>query len=106
MEYTEIGVPDMNDSFSRVVLEGVEYQIRFTWNMLSQRWSFGLYTSQRVPLAVGIRIVPSFPLNMQIVDENFPFGVFGVITQLDEVTRNDFANGKAKFVYLSASQVV
>lgn len=31
MDYITIAVPDMNDSFSRVVLSGTAYQMRFTW---------------------------------------------------------------------------
>lgn len=32
MEYTIITVPDMNDSVSRIVLNGTAYLIRFTYN--------------------------------------------------------------------------
>ena len=106
IEYIEIEVPDYNDSFSRVVLEGIEYLIRFTYNYSADRWSFGLYTTQREPIAVGIRIVSKFPLNMQIRDEKFPSGVFGAMTNLENVRRHDFKNGNAKFVYFPASQAV
>ena len=64
MEYTVIAVPDMNDSFSRVVLGGQAFQIRFTWNDTAQRWMWGLYTTERVPIIEGVRVVPSFPLNL------------------------------------------
>jgi hypothetical protein len=104
MQRIDIGVPDLNDSFSRVVLDGVQYLIRFTWNDTAQRWSFGLFTMQREPLAQGIRLVPRFPLNLQIVDDNFPQGIFGVYSDLDNVGRNDFINGKAAFSYISGSQ--
>ena len=32
MDYTVIEVPDMNDSVSRISLQGSQYQLRFTWN--------------------------------------------------------------------------
>ena len=32
MKYTIIEVPDMNDSVSRIVLDGTVYLIRFTYN--------------------------------------------------------------------------
>ena len=99
----DISVPDMNDSFSRVVLDGTQYFIRFTWNITAARWSFGLYTLQKEPLIQGQRIVPHFPLNLQMVDESLPFGVFGVFTELDAVGRDDFINGKASFSFISAS---
>ena len=102
MNITEISVPDHNDSFSRVVLDGVQYQIRFTWNETAGRWSFGLYTMQKEPIAVGIKLVPHFPLNLQIVDEHFPSGVFGVYCDYEAVGRRDFMEGKASFAYISA----
>ena len=102
MDILEIGVPDMNDSFSRVVLDGVQYQVRFTWSEAAGRWSFGLYTMQKEPIAVGIKLVPRFPLNLQIVDERFPSGVFGLYSDLEAVGRGDFLNGMAKFSYIPA----
>ena len=100
MNIFKIAVPDLNDSFSRIVLDGAQYQIRFTWNDTAQRWSFGLYTMQKEPLAVGLRMVPRFPLNIQIVDDRFPSGVFGVYSDFESVGRNDFLNGRAFFAYI------
>jgi len=104
MDIIEISVPDMNDSFSRVVLDGKEYLIRFTWNATAQRWSFGLYTMQSEPIAVGIRIVPQFPLTFQVSSSEFPPGEFFATTRLDRVGRNDFVNGNATFAYISRSK--
>ena len=98
----DISVPDMNDSFSRVVLDGTQYFIRFTWNETAQRWSFGLYTMQKEPIIQGQRMVPRFPLNLQMGDVRLPFGIFGVFTDLDAVGRDDFTNGKAAFAFISA----
>lgn len=42
MEYLVIEPPDYNDSFSRVILNGTEYFLRFTWNDLAARWMFGV----------------------------------------------------------------
>ena len=103
MTRLEISVPDMNDSFSRVVLDGTQYLIRFTWNDTAKRWSFGLYTIQKEPIIQGQRMVPRFPLNLQIVNENFPSGIFGVYSDLDSVGRNDFIDGRAVFAYIPAT---
>jgi len=96
----KIDVPDRNDSFSRVVLDGRQYLIRFTWNEAARRWSFGIYTMQREPIAIGLRMVPRFPLTLQIVDEDFPRGIFGVYTELPSVGRQDFVQGNAEFAYI------
>ena len=96
----EISVPNHNDSLSRVVLDGVQYQVRFSWNEAAGRWSFGLYTMQKEPIVVGIKLVPRFPLNLQVVDERMPGGVFGVYSGNDAVGRGDFVSGAAAFGYI------
>ena len=100
MDILLIDVPNLNDSFSRVALGGVQYQIRFSWNDTAKRWSFGLYTIQKDPIAIGLRLVPRFPLNLQMTDELFPNGVFGVYTDLESIGRDDFINGKAAFAFI------
>ena len=98
MKRLEIYVPDMNDSFSRVLLDGTEYLLRFTWNDTKGRWYFGVYTVLREP------IVPQFPVNMQYIDKRLPPGIFGVYTNLEAVGRSDFTNGKAIFAYVSSKE--
>ena len=105
MNIIKIKVPDFNDSFSRVVLDSTQYQIRFTWNETAKRWSFGLYTMQKEPIIVGIRLVPYFPLNLQLVDERLPQGVFGVYSDNETIERNDFINGRAIFAYVSQKEI-
>ena len=106
MRMLAIAVPDMNDSFSRVVIDGVQYQIRFTWSEAAGRWSFGLYTMQKEPIAIGIQLVPRFPLNLQVVDERYPAGVFGVYSDNETIERGDFLNGSAVFSYIPPQEVV
>lgn len=99
MEYIVIEVPDMNDSMSKIVLNGNSYLIRFTYNDTCNYWSFGLYSSQNEPIRVGIKIVPQMPLNLFCGTNEMPDGVFGVLTDLEQIGRNDFKNGKAKFIF-------
>lgn len=99
MEYTIIEVPDMNDSVSRVVLAGTPYLIRFTYNDTKDYWKFSLHNAQNEPIVIGIKIVPRFPLNVFYGVTKLPNGVFGVITNLERIGRNDFANGKAQFMF-------
>lgn len=94
-----IEVPDMNDSISRIVLNGKVYQIRFTWNESGEYWKFGLYSMQNEPIVIGIKIVPRYPLNLFFGVTKLPNGVFGVQTKLHRIGRNDFINGKAKFIF-------
>ena len=98
MNYTVISVPDMNDSVSRVVLNGTAYMIRFTYNDTNCFWKFGLYTPNMDPIVCGIKIVPNFPLNVFYQAQSLP-GVFIAVTKNAQIGRNDFANGNAKFVF-------
>ena len=98
MDYTIIEVPDMNDSVSRVVLSGTAYLIRFTYNDSKDYWKFSLYDSQNVPIVPGVKIVPQFPLNVFLGLTRIPAGVFGAMSKLDRIGRNDFKNGNAQFI--------
>jgi len=100
MEYTIIEVPDMNDSVSRVVLNGKQYLIRFTWNDTGGYWCFGLSDSLGEPILIGVKIVPQFPLNLFYGLADLPSGVFGVFTELGKVGRDDFKDGKASFAFI------
>lgn len=104
MDYTIITVPDMNDSVSRVVLDGVAYQIRFTYNMLGDYWKFSLLDSLGNAIVLGVKIVPNFPLNLFSGGAELPLGVFAALTKLDRIGRKDFADDKAKFIYCPADQ--
>lgn len=103
MDYIIIGVPDLNDSISRVVLNGTVYQIRFTWSDTEQRWYFSLATSQGVPIVQMVKIVPGMPLNLFMGHDAMPNGVFGCMSNLETVGRKDFLNGKAQFIFAPAS---
>lgn len=97
---TVITPPDINDSFSRVVLDGKEYLIRFTYNDTNDYWTFGLYDGEQRPLAAGIKLVPNSPLNFFYQSNGLPDGTFGVLSDLDRVGRRAFLDGKAKFVFI------
>ena len=103
MQRLEIFVPDMNDGFSRVILDGAEYLLRFTWNDSKERWYFGIYTVLREPIVQGLKIVPHFPINIQYIDERLPSGIFGVYTNLEAVGRSDFTEGRAVFAFIASS---
>jgi hypothetical protein len=102
VDYIIIEVPDLNDSISRIVLLGKQYQLRFTWNDTGGFWSFGLMDSLGAPLLIGTKIVPQFPLNLFYGTDNLPLGVFAALTEKDRIGRQDFVNGKAQFVFIPA----
>ena len=103
MTITYIEVPDMNDSLSRVVLNGKAYYVRFTYNDTLDCWKFGLYDSLKNPLSIGIKIVPRFPLNLFTGYYVMPDGYFGAASKFDRIGRNDFKNGSARFAFIPAT---
>ena len=102
MKYTIIEVPDFNDSVSRIVLNGRQYQIRFTYNDRGGFWTFGLMDMQGKPLLIGVKIVPQFPLNLLLENEEMPAGVFAALTRQKRIGRRDFLEGNAEFVFIPA----
>lgn len=95
----------MNDSFSRVVLCGTEYLIRFTYNAGGDYWTFGLYDQEKRPLVAGVKLVPNAPLNFFYQSNGLPDGTFGVISDLDRVGRATFTEGKARFIFIPAADL-
>ncbi len=104
MDYFIIEVPDMNDSVSRVVLSGTPYLIRFSYNATKDYWKFSLFDIQSTPIIQGVKIVPNFPLNVFYGVAQLPFGVFGVISKLDRIGRQDFVNGSAQFIFAPVAE--
>lgn len=98
MEY--IQVPDLNDSFTRVVLCRQEYLIRFTYNGEHDYWTFGVYDTQKNILLQHRRIVPMAPLTHFDTSVHIPQGVFGCFTRLKRIGRKDFAAGNAEFAFI------
>ena len=97
--------PDMNDSFSRLVLNGKEYLARFTYSNFDDSWTFGLYKSTREPIISAMKLVPCFPINRYFRTSDMPDGVFGVLTKLERVGRNAFTSGDAKFVFIPTDEL-
>ena len=100
-----IQLPDMNDSYSRLVLNKKEYLIRLTYSYTDDSWTFGLSKGSGEPIITGFKLVPNFPINRYFVNSDMPDGVFGVLTKLDRIGRNAFKNGEAKLVFVPTSEL-
>lgn len=95
-----IKVPNRNDSISSIIIDKREYRIRFTYNEIGEYWNFGLYDREENPIIAMTKIVPNFPLTHFYTSTDLPDGVFGAITELNRIERNDFENEKANFIYI------
>ena len=100
-----IEVPDENDSVSSVTLDDLEYQIRFTYNEVGDYWTFSILDNEDNTILGMTKIVPNFPLIYFVNKENLPNGIFGVVSDLQRVGREDFNNGYAEFVFIPNSEL-
>lgn len=100
-----ITVPDLNDSFSSLVIDGIEYLLRFTYNEICDDWSFGLYDTEENPIVAMTRIVPNFPLFHFYTDQRLPNGVFGCLSSNNKVGREAFNKKTAEFVFIPTEEM-
>jgi len=100
-----IEVPDMNDSVSTLSIDGKEYELRFTYNVKFDYWSFGLNDEKGNPIIAMTRIVPNFPIFHFYTYKELPDGVFGCLSDTDKVGRYAFVNKTAEFVYIPYSEM-
>lgn len=100
-----IKVPDMNDSLSNISIDGKEYLLRFTYNETGDFWSFGIYDSDENPIIGMTRIVPNYPLLHWYQDTRLPDGIFGCISDSENVGREAFNDLTAEFVYIPNSEL-
>ncbi len=100
-----IDVPDMNDSMSSLSIDGTEYWLRFTYNERYDYWSFGLYDEDEEPIIAMTRIVPNFPIFHYYTDSGIPDGIFGCLSDIDDVGRDAFINKTAEFIYIPNAEL-
>jgi hypothetical protein len=101
-----ITVPDLNDSLSLITLDNQTYLIGFTYNMLKDYWTFGLYDVAQNPLLTGVKIVPNYNILTPYKDPLLPPGEFAALSSLANIGRQDFNNGVAQFIYLEKDEIV
>ena len=100
-----ISVPQLNDSLSRIVLDGKECFLRFSWNTEGEFWSFAIWKSWDTALVSGIKVVPNYPLTETVNASGMPQGVFAALSNKTAIGKEDFWNGLASFVYASPDEV-
>lgn len=97
----KIEVPYENDSFSTYIIDGEAFLLRFTYNSKHDYWSFGLYTTDRLPIIASVKIVRNFPLHYFYEDSFLPKGQFYATCEKEEIGHDSFKNGDAEFYYIS-----
>lgn len=99
LKYTFIAIPHYNDSFTRIVLDGKVYHLRFSYNNATDCWKFGLFDADKSPIYQDVKIVPGIPLNHAFCEKPYPRVLFGAKTKKERISYNDFWSGDAEFFY-------
>lgn len=103
----QISMTDANDFVQSVTFDNIVYKLHFAYNDVLKGWSMDIRDSQNIDIVRSIRIVPNFPLlsqykrHLDIKGEMVPT----VTTDIQNIGRDDFINGKASLVYVSESEL-
>lgn len=99
-------LPDENDFIFSATLDGVVFKLWFQWNERAKHWVLGLQDANGVPMVLGVKLVPSFPLMRVHRTPSTPAGEFVVISKSTAAPgRLDFVNGLAMFCYVLESEL-
>lgn len=103
----QISMADANDFVQTVTIDDTVYKLHFAYNDVLKSWSMDIRDSQNIDLVRSIRIIPNFPLLSQYKRH---LGITGemiatVTTDIQNIGRDDFINGKANLVYVTKSEV-
>lgn len=103
----QIGMIDANDFVQSVTLDGTVYKFHFAYNDVLKSWTMDIRDSQNMDIVRSIRVVPNFPLLSQYKRHLDIKGeiIATVTTDIQNIGRNDFINGKSSLVYVSESEL-
>jgi len=87
-------------------LDGTNYVFVFRWNDRAQAWHFDLSTEDGTPIAMGIRVVVSWPLLRRCVSERRPPGELIAVDTTDQgdPLRSDLGT-RVVLTYIDAESV-
>lgn len=107
-----ISMFDANDFVTTAMLADEPYKLHFSWNDVAQQWYLDISTNENVEIVRGLSIVPNLPLfSFYRRSDDLPLGeLMAVIVNQDEadnqsIGRQDFLNGKATLVYMTAGEL-
>lgn len=100
----EIKFNDANDIVAKVILDSIQYRIRLTWNAVGELWTLHLWDNDKNPVCCNLKVVPNFPLLMNHHRPGIPSGELIVLTNLEKITRESFADGSASLLYVTEAE--
>ena len=100
----QISFTDAPDIVTTITIDDVEYKLRVMYNQSHKFWTFHVWDYNDNPILTSIRVVPNFPLLFNKHCFDVPKGEFMVISDLEELDRDSFRDGKATLVYLTREE--
>lgn len=101
-----IGLADANDFVTQVTLDSVILRLHFAWN--GDNWTFGIRDADDNVIVRGIPIRVNHPMLMPY-RRHLPMlkGEFFAVCNDGScvIKRDDFLNGRVKFIYMTREEV-
>ena len=96
-----------DDFVQAVTIDDTVYKLHFAYNDVLKSWSMDIRDNQNKDLVRSVRIIPNFPLLSQYKRHLEISGemVATITTDIQNIGRNDFIDGKANLVYVTKSEV-
>lgn len=91
----------------QIELSQIIYFLNFTWNALNEYWLMDIYNRDELPLILGIKIVPTFPLLSQYAVLGQPPGEIicqNIVNGPDVIERFDMSQ-KFELVYYEPGEI-
>lgn len=100
-------IPTTADPFYEfsIDLEGREYVLAFRYNQREDRWYMSLYTGDRTPIALSVKLVSNYPLlGRKRSDPNCPPGVLYVSGSEPPGLLDLQENGPCELLYVTSDE--
>ena len=104
----QIELANANDFVTQITLDTIIYNLHFAWS--GTRWTFDIRDSDNNDLIRGLALVPNFPIllphrrTLNGLKGQF-IAVVNNGVNIHKFDRNDFVEGKAKFVYIPWEEI-
>lgn len=100
----KISFIDAPDIVVTINIDDVEYKLRVMYNDTHKFWVFHLWDYNDNPLLTNVKVVPNFPLLFNKHCFDVPKGEFIVVSDLEELDRDSFKDGKASLIYMTRDE--
>lgn len=76
----------------QITLSGSIFLLKFIWNSLNEFWTMDIRDRDEIPIVLGIKVVPNYPLLQDYTDVRLPHGEIvcqNIVKSPDPIERFD-----------------